>query len=182
MFAAGETVLMTAARTGDVATIEALAAAGARPNATEQRSGQTALMLAAAENNGPAITALLKAGAERDAREATGEFTALAFAVRGGAVDATRALLEGGADANAPQPDGTSLLLLATLNANYEVGGVLLDYRRGSERSRRGVGRHCTRSRSCAAGRAGSTYRAPSTTTSSRASSSWPRWSRTART
>lgn len=129
VFAEGETVLMTAARTGDVGTIDALVAAGADPNATERRGGQTALMLAAAENNGPAIAALLKAGAERDVREATGEFTALAFAVRGGAVDAARALLEAGADANATMPDGTSLLVLAAINANYEVGGVLLDYR-----------------------------------------------------
>ena len=129
VFAEGETALMTAARTGDVATIDALAAAGADPNATEQRGGQTALMLAAAENNGPAIAALLQAGAQRDARDATGEYTALAFAVRGGAVAAARALLDAGADANATLPDGTSLLVLAAINANFEVGGVLLDYR-----------------------------------------------------
>ena len=127
-FAEGETLLMTAARTGDVATIELLLAAGADGDATEARGGQTALMLAAAENNGTAITALLEAGAERDTRDATGEFTALAFAVRGGAVAATKALLDAGADASATLPDGTSMVVLAALNQNYEAASVLLDY------------------------------------------------------
>jgi ankyrin repeat protein len=128
VFAEGETLLMTAARTGDVATIEGLLAAGADPNATEQRGGQTALMLAAAENNGPAITALLAGGAERDKREATGELTALAFAVRTGSVASTRALLEAGADPNAALRDGTTMLLLAAINQNYEVASALLDH------------------------------------------------------
>ena len=128
VFAEGETLLMTAARTGDVPTIEVLLQAGADVDAKESRGGQTALMAAAAENNGAAITALLEAGAERDLREATGELTALGFAVRAGAVDATRALLEGGADASATLPDGTSMLMLAAMNQNYEVGAVLLDH------------------------------------------------------
>lgn len=127
IFAEGETVLITAARTGDAAIIEALVAAGAQVNATERRGGQTALMLAAAENNGPAIKALLGAGAERDAREVTGEFTALTFAVRAGAVEAAKALLAAGADASAILLDGTSMLGLAAINANYEVAGALLD-------------------------------------------------------
>ena len=128
VFAEGETLVMTAARTGDVATIELLQAAGAEVNATESRGGQTALMLAAAENNGLAIEALIKAGADREAREATGELTALGFAVRAGAVDAVRALLAAGADASATLPDGTSLLMLAALNQNYEAAAVLLEH------------------------------------------------------
>ncbi|HUQ51671.1 MAG TPA: ankyrin repeat domain-containing protein, partial [Gammaproteobacteria bacterium] len=127
-FAEGETLLMTAARTGAVATIELLVAAGADVNAAEERGGQTALMLAAAENNGPAIAALIKAGADRDAREATGEFTALAFAVRADAVVAVKALLEAGADASGALPDGTSMIVLAALNQNYEAASALLDY------------------------------------------------------
>ena len=128
VFAEGETLLMTAARTGDVATIEALLAAGPDVDALESRGGQTALMAAAAENNGAAVTALLGAGAERDVREATGELTALGFAVRAGAVEAARALLDAGADASETLPDGTSLLVLAALNQNYEVAAVLLDH------------------------------------------------------
>jgi uncharacterized protein len=128
VFAEGETLLMTAARSGDVATLAALLAAGADVNAIEGRGGQTALMLAANENNAPAIAALLKAGADRDALEANGEFTALAFAVRAGAVDAVTALLDAGADAKATLPDGTSMLVLAALNQNYEVASALLDH------------------------------------------------------
>jgi ankyrin repeat protein len=85
-------------------------------------------MAAAAENNGPAVAALLAAGAERDAREATGELTALGFAVRADAVDATRALLRAGADASETLPDGTSMLVLAALNQNYEVAAELLEH------------------------------------------------------
>ena len=128
VFAEGETLLMTAARTGDVPTIEALLAAGVDVDAIEQRGGQTALMLAAAENNAPAIATLIKAGADRDTLEAKGEFTALAFAVRAGAVDAVTALLDAGADASAMLPDGTSMLVLAVLNQNYEAASALLDH------------------------------------------------------
>ena len=124
----GETALMVAARTGDVATLEALLAAGADVNAVEERKGQTALMWAAADNNGAAVKALLGAGAERDARSTGGEFTALTFAVRAGALDSMRALLEAGADPDATLSDGTSLLLLATINAHFEAAGVLLDF------------------------------------------------------
>jgi ankyrin repeat protein len=128
VFGEGETLLMTAARTGDVQTIQTLLTAGVDVEAREERGGQTALMAAAAENNGDALAALLAAGADRDAREATGELTALAFAVRAGAVDAVRALLEAGADPSGTLPDGTSMLVLAALNQNYEAAALLLDH------------------------------------------------------
>jgi ankyrin repeat protein len=128
VFGEGETLVMTAARTGSVPAIAALLAAGADVNASEERGGTTALMAAAAENNGDAIAALLAAGADRDAREATGELTALGFAVRAGAVDAVRALLEAGADPSATLPDGTSMVVLAALNQNYEAAALLLEH------------------------------------------------------
>src|SRR5690606_144539 len=124
----GETALMTAARTGDVETIEVLIGAGADLNAVEGWRGQTALMWAAAENNAPAVEILLAAGAALDATSADGEFTALKFAVRGGAVEATRALLNAGADVNDTMRDGTSMLVLAVTNAHYELAAVLLDH------------------------------------------------------
>jgi ankyrin repeat protein len=124
----GETALMTAARTGNAAAVEVLVAAGADVSAAESSKGQTALMWAAAENNAEAVKALLAAGADIDARSSTGEFDALAFAVRAGAVDATRALLESGADANDETRGGTSMLVLATMNAHYELAALLLDH------------------------------------------------------
>ena len=47
----GETVLMTAARTGSADVVKALVARGANVRVRERRKGQTALMWAAAENN-----------------------------------------------------------------------------------------------------------------------------------
>ena len=61
----GETVLMTAARTGDAASVKLLLARGADVNVKEGWKGQTALMWAAAENNAAAIKVLIEAGAER---------------------------------------------------------------------------------------------------------------------
>ena len=122
----GETMLMTAARTGSVPAIKALLAGGANVHARERRKGQDALMWAAAENNAAAVTALIEAGAERDARSTGGSFTPLLFAVRGGHLDATRALLDAGVDVNQRLPDGTSALVLAVMNAHYELAGQLL--------------------------------------------------------
>jgi ankyrin repeat protein len=122
----GETVLMTAARTGSVPVIKALLARGANVRARERRKGQDALMWAAAENNAAAIAALIEAGADRDARSTSGSFTPFLFAVRGGHLAASRALLDAGADANQGLTDGTSALVLAVMNAHYELAGLLL--------------------------------------------------------
>jgi ankyrin repeat protein len=122
----GETVLMTAARTGNVATIKALIARGANVRARETRKGQDALMWAAAENNAAAVTALIEAGAERDVSSTGGSFTPFLFAVRAGHLASSRALLDAGADVNQRLSDGTSALVLAVMNAHYELAGQLL--------------------------------------------------------
>jgi uncharacterized protein len=123
----GETVLMTAARTGDVAVIKALVARGVNVRARERRRGQDALMWAASENNAAAVTALIEAGADRDSRSHGGAFTPFLFAVRGGHLDSSRALLDAGVDVNQPLSDGTSPLVLAVMNAHYELAGLLLE-------------------------------------------------------
>lgn len=123
----GETVLMTAARTGDVDTLKALLDRGADVAWAEPKKGQTALMWAAAAGNAGAIGALIEAGADRDARSTDGAFTPLLFAVRGGHVAAVTALVDAGADVNQALPDGTSAIVLAAINAHYEVAGALLD-------------------------------------------------------
>ncbi len=122
----GETVLMTAARTGNVGALKALLARGANVRAREKRKGQDALMWAAAENNAGAITALIEAGADRDARSTGGSFTPFFFAVRAGHLEASRALLDAGVDINQQLSDGTSALVLAVMNAHYEMAGQLL--------------------------------------------------------
>ncbi len=123
----GETPLMTAARTGSAETIKALVARGADVKARERRKGQTALMWAAAENNVAAIRALIEAGADINERPTGGSLTPYLFAVRAGHVDAARALIDAGVDVNQPLTDGTSALVLAVMNAHYELAGALLD-------------------------------------------------------
>ena len=123
----GETPLMTAARTGSAETIKALIARGANVKARERRKGQTALMWAAAENNVGAIRALIEAGADVNERSTGGSFTPYLFAVRAGHIDAARVLIDSGVDVNQSLTDGTSALVLAVINAHYELAGALLD-------------------------------------------------------
>ncbi|NIR59957.1 MAG: ankyrin repeat domain-containing protein, partial [Gammaproteobacteria bacterium] len=69
----GETPLMMAARTGDVATMEALLDAGAEIDAREKVRGTTALMWAAANANPPAVELLLSRGADPSLRSSTND-------------------------------------------------------------------------------------------------------------
>jgi ankyrin repeat protein len=126
-FADGETPLMTAARTGSAEMIEVLVARGANVRARELHKGQTALMWAAAENNVGAIRALIDAGADINERSKGGSFTPYLFAVRAGHIGAARALIDAGVDVNQGLTDGTSALVLAVVNAHYELAAALLD-------------------------------------------------------
>jgi ankyrin repeat protein len=123
----GETALMTAARTGKVEAIRALIAKGADVHAREPSKGQTALMWAAAQNNPAAIKVLVESGANVQEKSLSGSFTPFLFAVRAGHLDAARALLEVGAKADDALADGTSALVLATINAHYELAAFLLE-------------------------------------------------------
>jgi uncharacterized protein len=134
----GETALMTAARNGTVAAVRVLLAHGADPNAKEKWKGQTALMWAAARNNAAAVKALIDAGAELRTKTKSDAFTSFLFAVRGGQLDAARALLDAGANVNEPMPNGASPLILALINAHWEMAGLLLD--RGADPNANGTG------------------------------------------
>jgi ankyrin repeat protein len=123
----GETVLMTAARTGSVEAVRALLDRGADLHRREPLKGQTALMWAAAENNAAAVKLLIERGANLNERSKGGSFSPYLFAVRGGHVAAATALIDAGADVNEAMPDGTSALVLAVINAHYELASVLLD-------------------------------------------------------
>jgi ankyrin repeat protein len=123
----GETVLMTAARTGKVDALKLLIARGADVRKLEPSKGQSALMWAAAENNAAAVKVLVEAGADLQERSRGGSFTPFLFAVRAGHVDTSRMLLDLGAKIGDALPDGTSALVLATINAHYELAGFLLD-------------------------------------------------------
>jgi ankyrin repeat protein len=132
----GETVLMTAARTGRVEAVKVLLAAGADVHAKESKRGQTALMWAAAEGNVAVVETLVAAGADIHARLDSG-LTPFLFAVREGRIGVVKSLLKAGASVNeAIEPSrrggkglhaGTSALILAAVNAHYELGALLLD-------------------------------------------------------
>ena len=142
----GQTVLMKAARTGNADAVAALLTHGADPNAAEQWLGETALMWAAADDHAATARTLIEWGADPDARSALstiptlraagiglitmefpkGGWTALMYAAREGADAATRALAESGADLDAAGPDGITPLMLAIINAHYDVAATLL--------------------------------------------------------
>jgi ankyrin repeat protein len=140
-------VLSKAARTGSPEVIKLLLAAGADVNFSEPDSGQTALMWAAAEGHSEAVKALIAGGANAGA-QARDKKTALFFAVRRGDINSVSALLAAGADVNArtePEklpncatckqyppgtkysPFGDSMLVIAILNANFDVADLLLN-------------------------------------------------------
>lgn len=143
----GQTVLMTAARTGNAETLRVLLENGADPNAAEHWLGETALMWAAAYDHPSAVRALVEWGAELDARSALsnipiltpagiglitmelpkGGWSALMYAARQGAAAAVRELAAEGADVNAAGPDGITPLMIAIINAHYDVASALLD-------------------------------------------------------
>ena len=142
----GETPLHTAARAGDVAALRLLLVSGADPNAREDIRRQTPLMWAASEGRADAIRLLVESGAdlharsvEEDYKQTTGslamlvsrdvyiEFTPLMFAVWKGHLAATRTLLDLGADVNETTPDGTIALVIAAVNAHWEIGVLLLE-------------------------------------------------------
>jgi ankyrin repeat protein len=151
----GETALMVASRSGKADIVKLLAARSAKVDARENWHGQTALMWAAAEDHGAVIKTLNELGADFKARTAGG-FTPLLFAVREGKLNAIRTLLELGADVNdeirpatpparagqvatsgnnAGNPlrpsgngEGTSALILAITNKQYEAAKFLVEH------------------------------------------------------
>ena len=70
----GQTVLMTAARTGNAAAVRVLLDHGAEVDARETQLGETALMWAASENHAEVVSLLVSRGADVNARSATVKF------------------------------------------------------------------------------------------------------------
>jgi ankyrin repeat protein len=146
-FGEGETVLMTAARTGDLDSVRSLLEHGADVNAAERWHGQTALMWAAIENHPDVVQALVDAGATIDARSTQhvwvpisysegnvpktrdlGGVTALQFAARQGSLEAVEKLLDAGADASLIEPMyQLTPLQLAIVNGHYTLAERLIE-------------------------------------------------------
>jgi len=140
----GQTALMSAVRTPQVKAAEFLLRNGANPNARETWRGQTALMFASTQSQPEMVKLLLKFKADVDAvskledwpRQVTNEprpqsrplgaFTALLLAAREGCEACTEALVKAGADINKVDPNGITPLLMATLNARWDVAALLI--------------------------------------------------------
>ncbi|MEO6341065.1 MAG: ankyrin repeat domain-containing protein [Caulobacteraceae bacterium] len=140
----GQTALMTVARTSRVDAAQVLLAKGAKIDAREQWRGQTALMWAAAQSQPEMVRFLVSRGADVNARSTVrewprqvtaeprpqnrpeGGFTPLLLAAREGCTECARALVEGKANLDLADPDNISPLLMATLNARFDVAAYLV--------------------------------------------------------
>jgi uncharacterized protein len=142
--AEGETPLMTVARTGSAEAAKVLLAHGADVNSKEQWRQQTPLMWAAAECHPEVAQELIAHSADVNAKQVEwqwerqmtkeprekwmplGGLTALHFAARQGCLAGAEVLIKAGAQINATNPNGFSPILLAIINAHYDVAAYLL--------------------------------------------------------
>jgi len=141
----GQTALMEVARTGNVQAAELLVQHGAKIDAKEKFGGQTALMWASARRHPEMMQFLISKGADVNAsstdrdyqRHVTAEgrpkkmdsggFTPLLYAARENCRACVDVLLRNKADINLPDPDGVSPLLLAIMNANWDLAKQLIE-------------------------------------------------------
>ena len=135
----GETVLMTAARTGEVDAVRVLLDRGADIRRKHPAKGQTALMWAAAENNAGVVKLLVERGADVKERSKSARSRRICSPFAAGTSSAATALLDAGVNVNETLPDGTRALVLAVINAHYELASVLLDRGANPERRRSGM-------------------------------------------
>jgi ankyrin repeat protein len=136
---------MLAARSGASEVAALLLAHGADANAREAWREQTALMWAADGAHAAVVALLIEHGADVQARAAandwgaqitsepraqyrpTGGLTPLLFAARSGCVDCVRAIVAAGENVDRPTPDGTTALMIALDNYEFDTASALLD-------------------------------------------------------
>ena len=140
----GMTALQAVARTGNVAAAKLLLDRGATIDAKEKFGGQTALMWASARRHPEMMQFLISRGADVNARSTdrdyqrhvtaegrpksldSGGFTPLLYAARENCGACVDVLLKNKADIDLPDPDGVSPLLLAIMNANWDLAKQLI--------------------------------------------------------
>lgn len=120
------TALHEAARSNDLAAVNALLAGGANPNATT-RYNVPPLYHAAVNGNAAMIARLLDAGADPNATAFDGQ-TILMTAAMGAGADAVRLLLTRGAKVDVAEPyRGQTALMWAAAEGNTDAAAVLLE-------------------------------------------------------
>jgi ankyrin repeat protein len=140
----GQTALLAVARTGNVKAAQLLLGAGAQVDARETFGGQTALMWASARRHPEMMQLLIARGADVNARSAvrdyqrhvtaegrpksldSGGLTPLLYAARENCAPCVDVLLRNKADINLPDPDDVSPLLVAIMNANWDLAQQLI--------------------------------------------------------
>ncbi len=141
----GQTALLAVARTGNVEAARLLLSHGATVDARERWGGQTALMWASARRHPEMMRLLISKGADVNARSTdrnyqrhvtaegrpksldSGGLTPLHYAARENCLACVAVLLENRADIDLPDPDGVSPLLVAIMNANWDVARRLIE-------------------------------------------------------
>jgi ankyrin repeat protein len=140
----GQTALMAVARTGRVDAAQLLLDHHAAVDAREKWGGQTALMWASARRHPEMMQLLISKGADVNARSVdrdyqrhvtaegrpksldSGGLTPLLYAARENCAKCVDVLLENKADIDLPDPDGVSPLLVAIMNANWDLAKQLI--------------------------------------------------------
>jgi len=140
----GMTALQAVARTGNIKAAQLLLNAGATVDAKERFGGQTALMWASARRHPEMMQLLISRGANVNAastdrnyqRHVTAEgrpksldaggLTPLLYAARENCMACVDVLLKNKADINLPDPDGVPPLLVAIMNANWDLARQLI--------------------------------------------------------
>jgi uncharacterized protein len=141
----GQTALLAVARTGNVEAAQLLLDHGATVDAKEKWGGQTALMWASARRHPKMMELLIAKGADVNARSIdrdyqrhvtaegrpksldSGGLTPLLYAARENCAACVDVLLEHDVDIDLPDPDGVSPLLVAVMNANWDLARQLID-------------------------------------------------------
>ena len=141
----GQTALLAVARTGNVEAAKLLLDRGAKVEAKEKWGGQTPLMWASARRHPAMMQLLISKGADVNAasidrdyqRHVTAEgrpksldsggLTPLLYAARENCTACVEVLLKNKADIDLADPDGVSPLLVAIMNANWDLAGQLVE-------------------------------------------------------
>jgi len=133
-----QTALMWAARSNHPAVVQLLLEHGAEVNA-HTRTGQAPARRLPLDGGGPGGGShglgIVRGGwPERGAQDATpGAMTALLYAARDGRLDSVKLFVEGyagvnKADVNQPEANGVTPLMIAIVNAHFDVARYLLDH------------------------------------------------------
>jgi ankyrin repeat protein len=140
----GQTALLAVARTGNVEAAKLLLDHGAAVDAKEKWGGQTALMWASARRHPAMMELLISKGADVNARSVdrdyqrhvtaegrpksldSGGLTPLLYAARENCMACVDVLLKNKADIDLADPDSVSPLLVAVMNANWDLAKQLI--------------------------------------------------------